>query len=62
MKETETKIVNIRDFVSEKNRDCGDFSGSYRYSSNLTNPIMKKNFLISVKEKTHTFNVSDLFN
>lgn len=60
MKETETKVINIMDYVNRKNYD--NFSDSYRHSDSLTNPIMKKNLLINVKEKKHTFSVSDLFN
>lgn len=55
MKKEETKIVKIEDYTNSK-------FNSYRHSGNLTNPIMKKNFLINVKGKEHKFSVSDLFN
>jgi len=55
MKNQETKIIKIEDYQS------GNIS-KYRYSNSLTNPIMKKKFIINVKNNTDKFSVSDLFN
>jgi len=51
----ETKIAKIEDYTYSK-------FNTYRHSDKLTNPIIKREFIVNVKTKEHKFGVSDLFN
>lgn len=59
--ESENKVVDIKELL--KNCQKQDTSSNIKkVYKNHTNPIMKKSFVISLRDNNIKFSVSDLFN
>lgn len=59
-KDTE-KVVYIDKFSEKKQRETGS-DACIKINKHQTNPIMKKTFLLSIRDNSIKFTVSDLFN
>ena len=62
MNEKETKTININDYKkTEEKNDVSSYSVSFNSAQLQTNPIMKKRLIISIKDNSKKFGISDLF-
>lgn len=56
--DTENKITDITKYINKTEKDEEKVLCRTKFQ---TNPIYKKNLIISIKNNTHKFSVNDLF-